>query len=79
MEIYDRPSVRLRVKVQMLKAEVLETLLYGGVTCPSKADYDATEGQPPEAPPMPRLAETKARKPHRVICQRASQDRLRER
>ena len=29
MEIYDRPSVRLRLKVRMLKAEVLETLLYG--------------------------------------------------
>ena len=41
MEIYDRPSVRLRLKVWMLKAEVLETLLYGCVTwSPSKADYD---------------------------------------
>ena len=40
MEIYDRPSVRLRLKVRMLKAEVLETLLYGCVTwSPSKADY----------------------------------------
>ena len=41
MEIYDRPSVRLRLKVRMLKAEVLETLLCGCVTwSPSKADYD---------------------------------------
>ena len=41
MEIYDRPSVRSRLKVWMLKAEVLETLLYGYVTWnPSKADYD---------------------------------------
>ena len=40
MEIYDRSSVRLRRKVRMLKAEVLETLLYGCVTwSPSKADY----------------------------------------
>ena len=29
MEIYDRPSVRLRPKVRMLKVEVLETLLCG--------------------------------------------------
>ena len=29
METYDRPSVHLRLKVRMLKAEVLETLLYG--------------------------------------------------
>ena len=28
MEIYDRPSVRLRFKVRVLKAEVTETLLY---------------------------------------------------
>ena len=41
MEIYDRPSVRIRLKVRMLKAEVLETLLYGCVTwSPSKANYD---------------------------------------
>ena len=41
MEIFDRPSVRLRLKVRILKAEVLETLLYGCVTWnPSKADYD---------------------------------------
>ena len=40
MEIYDRPSVHLRLKVRMLKAEVLETLLYRCVTwSPSKADY----------------------------------------
>ena len=38
MEIYDRPSVRSRLKVWMLKAEVLETLLYGYVTWnPSKS------------------------------------------
>ena len=29
MEIYDRPGVRLRLKVRLLKAEVVETLLYG--------------------------------------------------
>ena len=31
-ELYDRPSARLKLKVQMLKAEVVETLLYGCVT-----------------------------------------------
>ena len=41
MEIYDCPSVRLRLKVRMLEAEVLETLPYGCVTwSPSKAEYD---------------------------------------
>ena len=41
MEIYDRPGVRLRLKVRLLKAEVVETLLYGCMTwSPNKPDYD---------------------------------------
>ena len=41
MEIYDLLNVRLRLKVRMLKAEVMETLLCGCVTWrPTKADYD---------------------------------------
>ena len=40
MEIYDRPSVCLRLKVRTLKPEVLEMLLCGRVTwTPSRADY----------------------------------------
>ena len=41
MEIYDRPGVRLRLNVRLLKAEVVETLLYGCMTwSPNKPDYD---------------------------------------
>ena len=41
MEIYDRPGVRLRLKVRLLKAEGIEILLYGCMTwSPSKPDYD---------------------------------------
>ena len=41
MELYDRPGVRLRLKVRLLKAEVVETLLYGCMTwSPNKPDYD---------------------------------------
>ena len=41
MEIYDRPCVRLRLKVRLLKAVVVETLLYGCMTWnPKKPDYD---------------------------------------
>ena len=41
MEIYDRPGVRLRLKVRLLKAEVIETLLYGCMTwSPNKPGYD---------------------------------------
>ena len=38
MEIYDRPGVCLRLKVRLLKAEVVEALLYGCMTwSPKKA------------------------------------------
>ena len=41
MEIYDRPGVRLRLKVRLLKAEVVETITYGCMTwSPRKPDYD---------------------------------------
>ena len=40
MEIYDRPGVRLRLKVRMLSTEMIAMLLYGCVSwSPSKADY----------------------------------------
>ena len=76
MDIYDRQSVRLRLKMRMLEAEVLETLLYGCATwSPSKADFDRLrKAHHQNAPPMPPLAETKARKPHPVLYQRASPD-----
>ena len=41
MKIYDRPGVRLRLKMRLLKAEVVETLLYGCMTwSPNKPEYD---------------------------------------
>ena len=41
MEIYDRPGVRLRLKVRLLKAEEVKTLLYACMTwSPKKPDYD---------------------------------------
>ena len=41
MEIYDRPGVRLRLKVRLLKAGVVETFFYGCMTwTPKKPDYD---------------------------------------
>ena len=81
MEIYGRQSVRLRLKVRMLKAEVLEALLYGCVTwSPSKADYGRLrKAHHQMLLRMPRLAETKTRRRHPVLCQRASQDRFGER
>ena len=41
LELYDRPSAPLELKIRMLKAEVLETMLYGCVTWnPRACHYD---------------------------------------
>ena len=41
LELYDRPSASLELKIRMLRAEVLETLLYGCVTwSPRACHYD---------------------------------------
>ena len=41
LELYGRPSARLELKIRMLKAEVLETMLYGCVTwSPRACHYD---------------------------------------
>ena len=41
LELHDRPSAPLELKIQMLKAEVLETMLYGCVTwSPGACHYD---------------------------------------
>ena len=41
LELYDRPSVPLEFKIRMLRAEVLETMLYGCVTWSLRAcHYD---------------------------------------
>ena len=41
LELYDRPSAPLQLKIRMLRAEVLETMLYGSVTWSPRAyHYD---------------------------------------
>ena len=41
LELYDRPSAPLELKIRMLRAEVLETMLYGRVTwSPRACHYD---------------------------------------
>ena len=37
LEVYDRPSARLELKIWMLRAEVLETMLYGCVAWSPRA------------------------------------------
>ena len=41
LELYDRPSAPLKLKIRMLRAEVLETMMYGCVTwSPRACHYD---------------------------------------
>ena len=41
LELYDRPSAPLELKIRMLRAEVLETMMCGCVTlCPRACHYD---------------------------------------
>ena len=41
LELYDRPSAPLELKIRMLRAEVLETMMYGCVTwSPRACHYD---------------------------------------
>ena len=42
LELYDRPSAPLELKVRMLRAEVLETMLYGCVTWIPRACHNDT-------------------------------------
>ena len=47
LELYDRPSAPLELKIRMLKAEVLETMLYGCVTWSPRAyHYDTLRRAP---------------------------------
>ena len=42
LELYDRPSAPLELIIRMLRAEVLETMLYGCVTwSPRACHYDS--------------------------------------
>ena len=42
LKLYDRPSAPLKLKLRMLRAEVLETMLYGWVTWSPRACQYAT-------------------------------------
>ena len=42
LELYDRPSASLELKVRMVRAEVLETMLYGCVTWSPRACHYET-------------------------------------
>ena len=79
LPLYDQPTAPLRLKVRMLKAEVMETMLYGCVTWSPRrgpSRYTA-QNSPPIAPPLHRMEEeTWRRLPRAVLRRRTRQDWL---
>ena len=67
--IYDHPGVRLPLKVQILKAESIRNATVWGRHVEPKhgRSRQSTAGQPQDAPSMPRLAKTEARRPHPIF------------
>ena len=50
LELYERPSAPLELKIRMLRAEVFETMLYGYVTEPARVPLHHAEPSPPQLP-----------------------------
>ena len=70
LELYDRPCAPLELKIRMLRAEVLETTLYGCVAwSPRACHYDT---QVLEA--LHRLAKAQSRRPPDFLSGHAYQD-----
>ena len=81
MEIYVRPGVRLRLKVPIdaeRRGRRDTNVRMRDVESEHACLPHGTAGSSLHAPPMPRLAETEARRPHTLVRQCACQDRLRE-
>ena len=65
MELYNRAGVRLRLKVRLLKAEVIDTLIYGYMTwSPNNPDYDKLRQLHHS---MVLRCETEPRRPHPLV------------
>ena len=65
LEMYDRPSAPFELGIRMLRAEVLETMLYGCVTwSPRACHYDT----------LHRLAKAQSRRPLDFLSGHAYQD-----
>ena len=72
LPLYDQPTAPLRLKVRMLKAEVMETMLYGCVTWSPRrgpSRYTA-QNSPPIAPPLHRMEEETWRRLPRAVLRR---------
>ena len=76
LEPYDRPSAPLELKIRMLRAEVLETMLYGCVTWSPRAVplRHAAPSPPQVLDSLHRLAKAQLRRPPDFLSGHASRD-----
>ena len=71
--LYDRPSAPLELKIQMLRAEVLETMLYGRE--PARVPLTHAAPSPPQLPDsLHRLVNEHSRRPPYFLSGHAYQD-----
>ena len=74
-ELYDRPSAPLELKIRMLRAEVLETMLYGCVTWSPRVPLRHAAPSPPQVLDLLyRLAKAQSRRPPDFLSGHAYQD-----
>ena len=80
LELYDRPSAPLDIKIRMLKVEVVETMLYGTmlygcVTSSQRVPLFHAAPSPPQLPDsLHRLAKAQSRRPPDFLSGHAYQD-----
>ena len=71
LELYDRPSAPLEVKIRMLRAEVLETTLYGCVTWSPRVCHHDMLSPPQLSDSLHRLAKERLCRPPDFVSQHA--------
>ena len=75
LELYDQPSVPLELKIRMVGAEVLETMLYGCVTWNPRASLRHAAPSPPQVvDSLHRLAKAQSRRPPDFLSGHAYQE-----
>ena len=78
MEIYDHPALTVEGVVAESPGDRDTTQRLHDVEPEQACRRQATTGSPRHAPPMPRMAETKAGRPPPIVPRRACQDSFRE-
>ena len=75
LKLYDRPSAPLELKIRMLRADVLETMLYGCVTWSPRTPLRHAAPSPPQVlDSLHRLVKAQSRRPPDFLSGHACQD-----